>query len=196
MASSGVESVNPNSIPTQMNRQQLEWFCLFAVAVAGKGAKQTEAKLNDYMDNFGRFGVNPFDAVRADIYDGVLGYWIRAHRFGQYTRIEKAWTELVKLDVTKDLTVEKLEAIPGIGPKTARFIVLYTQPDSNVVPLDTHILKYLAKRFPGVAVPKSTPSKGAKYAALEQLFQQEAKRRKMTVKELDTEVWRSYAIKA
>ena len=168
-----------------------EWFVLFAICVAGKSAKQAEKKLNEYLD--GWTGV-PFKAVRCDLeIDGVLLARLKLCRIGQYKRIDRAFREVSKLDVTKDLTVEKLEAIPGIGPKTARFIVLYTDPDAQCVPLDTHILKYLAKHYQGAKVPKSTPAAGRKYRELELLFQESAKARGKSVRQLDTEVWQSYA---
>jgi thermostable 8-oxoguanine DNA glycosylase len=178
------------NMPKIVPMEEREWFVLFAIAVAGKSAKQTQDKLNEYL----QYGLDtPFDTVRLDIENDALFHYLKAVKMGQYKRIERAFKEVVKLDVTKDLTVEKLEAIPGIGPKTARFIVLYTQEDSNVVPLDTHILKYLAYQYPAFSVPKSTPPAGKKYKELEEMFQYEAKRLGKTVRELDTEVWQHYA---
>lgn len=183
------------NMPKVVPMEEREWFVLFSIAVAGKSAKQTEKKLNEFV--YGVRESSPwnglFDWLR-HMPDDLLEWAVRFYKFGQYKRITKAFREVSKLDVTKDLTVEKLEAIPGIGPKTARFIVLYTQEDSNVVPLDTHILKFLAKTYPQVQVPKSTPS-GRKYAELERLFQQTAFVMGKSVRQLDTEVWQSYARK-
>jgi hypothetical protein len=44
-------------------------------------------------------------------------------KLGQYTRIEHVFRQIVLLDVTK-VTLEELESIKGIGPKTARFFFL------------------------------------------------------------------------
>jgi thermostable 8-oxoguanine DNA glycosylase len=175
-------------MPQTVPMSEREWFVLFAICVAGKSAKQTQAKLNEYL-NFG-FS-SPFDTVRLDIANNSLLPYLKAVKMGQYKRIEKAFREVVKLDVTKDLTVEKLEAIPGIGPKTARFIVLYTDPDSQCVPLDTHILKYL--RSKGFDAHKSTPPAGKKYRWFEEQFKACAIAAGKTVRELDTEVWQRYA---
>jgi len=179
-----------SNMPKVVPVEEREWFVLFAICVAGKSAKQTQTKLNQYLGNV---PLSPFEIAQVDIKCEWLGSSLRDCKIGQYSRIEKAFREVIKLDVTKDLTVEKLEAIPGIGPKTARFIVLYTDPDAQCVPLDTHILKYLAKHYPGAKVPKSTPAAGRKYRELELLFQESAKAQGKSVRQLDTEVWQSYA---
>lgn len=184
--------------PKVVPMEEREWFVLFSICVAGKSAKQTQEKVNSYLRLYGR-KFTPFQVVQRDINAGVLDVALRTHSMGQYKRIRKAFEEVVKLDVTKDLTVEKLEAIPGIGPKTARFIVLYTNPDADCVPLDTHILKYLKIKYEhyedvlGFKIPKSTPTKGPRYQKLEKLFQEEAKKQGKSVRQLDTEVWTSYA---
>lgn len=184
------------NMPQVVPMEDREWFVLFAICVAGKSAKQIQEKLkaflNEYVAPRGFLPFTPFADVRVMIRHNQLTDRLQKYKMGQYKRIEKAFREVVKLDITKDLTVEKLEAIPGIGPKTARFIVLYTNPDANCVPLDTHILKYLAKENPLSKVPKSTPSSGKKYRQLEILFQLAAKRQGKTVRQLDTEVWESY----
>lgn len=190
------------NMPSTVPIKDREWFVLFSICVAGKSAKQTQEKLNEYLRGciFYEKSYTPFDVVRGDIAEGDVHFLdtLKKYKFGQYSRIEKAFREVVKLDVKTDLTVEKLEAIPGIGPKTARFIVLYTDPNAEVVPLDTHILKFLAtfdayESVLGFKVPKSTPPAGARYRALEQMFQTIAKGRGKTVRQLDTEVWQSYA---
>lgn len=134
-------------MPKIVPMEEREWFVLFAIAVAGKTAKQTQAKLNEYLN---QITMTPFETVRWDVESNMLDHWLRFYKFGQYKRILTAWTEASKLDVKTDLTVVKLEAIPGIGPKTARFICLYTDPTFNGVPLDTHVLKFLATIYPGV----------------------------------------------
>lgn len=188
-------AVDPTAIPKSMTRDQLEWWILFGICVAGKGAKQTEAKLNALLHHIRYFApvcyASPFQRIRYTVSQDSLRWFLQHQKMGQYTRIEKAFREVVKIDLDK-ISVELLETVPGIGPKTARMIVLYYDPQADCVPLDTHILKWLrAQGVPGV--PKSTPAAGNSYRALEGIFQLEAKLRGKTVRELDTEVWKSYA---
>ena len=181
------------NMPKIVPMEEREWFILFAVCVAGKSAKQTQKKLNDLLDWCSYEGQTPFQAINNEVNTGQLDHAVRLFKMGQYKRIVKAFEQVILLDVKTDLTVEKLEAIPGIGPKTARFICLYCDENCNRVPLDTHVLKYLAKNYPGANVPKSTPPAGKTYRRLELLFQISAQAQGKTVRQLDTEVWQSYA---
>jgi len=189
MAEPAQPAVDPENIPERMTPPQTEWFILFSIAVANKPAKATERKMDTFMNLSA--ATTPFGKVRSMIQYGTLGRNLRQARFGQYTRIEKAFRHVVNgLDIG-NLSVGALESVPGIGPKTARFIALYTLPGTEVVPLDTHILKFL--RSLGHKAPKSTPPAGRTYARLEQAFIKEARRRGMSVRDLDTMVWNTYS---
>lgn len=192
--------VDPKNIPALMTGEQLEWWILFGICVAGKSAEQTKKKLNTLLDEmreimrsrniFGK--LSPFYLVRQMAVERRLPTLLQKYKLGQYARIEKAMTYAsVNLDVNR-LTLDDLESVPGIGPKTARMVMLYSDSKFNGVPLDTHILKYLALMCPNTVVPKSTPPAGLHYRELEQLFQELARRQKKTVRELDTLVWKAY----
>lgn len=182
--------VDPTAIPRSMTKSQLEWWILFGICVAGKGAKQTEIKVNALLNDLpGKSG--PFGRIKRAIINERLGEAIKKHKLGQYKRISKAFRAVVDLDLD-NISIAALEAIPGIGPKTARMIILYYDPMAKCVPLDTHILKYL--RANGYSwAPKSTPPAGLKYKLLESAFVQIAHSLGKTVRELDTEVWKFYA---
>lgn len=185
--------VDPTAIPKRMSREQLEWWILFGICVAGKGAKQTETKVKALLDalHFKYGKRSPFELVRCAVNNLTLLKELEAVKMGQYRRIVNAFASAINLKLDR-ISVEALEEVPGIGPKTARMIMLYYDPKANCVPLDTHILKWL--RAQGVkGVPKSTPSAGREYNRLESLFQQFAQVNNMTVRELDTQVWQSYA---
>jgi thermostable 8-oxoguanine DNA glycosylase len=111
---------------------------------------------------------------------------------GKYKLYNKAFRAAVNIDLDS-ISVESLEKVPGIGPKTARMTAMYGFPDTagEVAVLDTHILKWL--RLKGYDAPKSTPQAGKRYLQLEQAFIAEAKKRSMSSAELDTSVWKSYA---
>lgn len=179
--------INPFKIPKRFTRTYLEEFILFAIVVANKPALQMAAKLNDFLSELS--DGSPFFRVKYLMATRHLDSMLRKHRMGQYGRISKAFRGAMKLDLD-NLTVEALEMVHGIGPKTARFIMLYYKPKSNIVPLDTHVLKFLGEL--GYTVPKSTPT-GQHYLRLERAFLAEAGRRNMTAKELDTQVWQSKA---
>lgn len=57
------------------------------------------------------------------------------------------------------------------------------------MPPDTHVLAFL--RGCGYNAPLTTPQKGRRYRELEGAFQAEARRRGMSVVELDQLVWRN-----
>lgn len=195
------QAVSPTAIPFHMNSDQREYWILFGIAVAGKGATQTEKKLNNFLTDayekrcavswIKRVDFTPFQCIRWLARERQLMYLLKKHKLGQYKRIEPALIFAASnLDVA-ELTIDNLEAVPGIGPKTARMILLYAYPDMQCVPLDTHILKYL--RLMGIlSAPKSTPPAGAFYNLLENLFVAEAKAQDKTVRQLDTEVWKAY----
>jgi thermostable 8-oxoguanine DNA glycosylase len=192
--------MNVEQMPEVVPIQDREWFLLFAICVAGKQAKATQAKLNEFLRDSCRLvpervWKSPLAIVSHLDEIGHLESQLRKHKMGQYNRILGAFREVSRpeFSIEKHLTVKDLENVPGIGPKTARFVVLYTDKDANCVPLDTHILKYLAYHFPNVRVPKSTPPKGRKYLYLENLFRYKAKEAGKSVRQLDSEVWSYYA---
>lgn len=184
------ERVDNFEMPKRMSKPQLEWWILFGICVAGKQAKQTqnklEAMLRDPQINWG----TPFQRIQAAIDQGILLNLLKTYKLGKYGLLDKAFREAIKIDLDA-INVESLQTVPGIGPKTARMIILYYEPDASVVPLDTHVLKWLREQ--GYNAPKATPT-GRRYLELEKAFIEEAKKRNMSVRDLDTEVWKKYAI--
>jgi len=187
------ESTIPNvECEVIKGRANKERWVLFGICVANKPANKTAEKLDGFLDWYRFSNETPFQIVAHNIDCSGFMATLRLFKFGQYTRIERAFREVTKLDVEKDLSVERLESIPGIGPKTARMLMLYIDPDLKVVPLDTHVLKYL--RLMNVSgVPKSTPPKGKTYKRLEDIFIAEAVAQGKSVRQLDTEVWQAYS---
>jgi thermostable 8-oxoguanine DNA glycosylase len=183
-------TVDPINIPKTLTRHQLEDWILFGICVANKEATQTRNKLDALLKDLGRHA-SPFDRVRSAMVKGTLMATLTKHRVGQYGRIYKAFTQVVELDLD-NISVASLESVHGIGPKTARMTLLYYLPDAEVVPLDTHILKYLRKLGYEDA-PKATPPSGKTYEKWEAIFVAEAKKAGATVREFDTYVWRMYA---
>jgi endonuclease III len=184
-----------------MTRPQLQWWILFTIAVAGKTAKQIEKKMRAFMD-LGDIHEGPFDRVKLMIYDQKLSYNLRLVKLGKYTLLNKGFRKAITLDL--DLleradfphALDLLTAVPGLGPKGARMVLMYAFPHhaNQWVVLDTHILRWL--RDHGVEdVPKSTPPEGRTYKRLERIFKAMADDHNMTTRQLDTVIWTKFSRK-
>lgn len=150
--------INPKAITNfSRTKEELEEFLMFAIVVAGKNSAQQAAKLDMFIRNIG----GTFEAMRRIPHE--IRPQLEAVKMGQYTRISKAFSKIVHLDLI-DATLEEIEGV--VGPKTARFFLLHSRPNQNVAVLDTHILKYMREK--GINAPKQTPP--LKYRKFEALF--------------------------
>ena len=191
--------ITPTNI-TNYNRTQseLEEFLMFAILVAGKTAKTQAEKLDWFLKTARIIKVSPFKWLRylIDYEDELLkashlSERLKTYKLGQYNRIEKAFRGILQFEGRLDaVTLEELESIEGIGPKTARFFLLHSRPDQKVAALDTHILKFMAEK--GYKVPKSTPSK-KKYGQIEKDFLTECEKAGKDVADMDLEIWKTYS---
>ena len=184
--------ITPEKI-TNYNRTQaeLEEFLLFAILVAGKKASTTAKKLDNFLAN--GCVKSPFKFLQCFVDYGNMGLdgWMRGHKLGQYKRLNNAFRGVLQFKgKLKDVSVEELESVKGIGPKTARFFILHSRPDQQVACLDTHILKWMGSK--GYKVPKTTPSK-KKYKQIESDFLHECHKVGKKVADMDLEIWKSYA---
>jgi hypothetical protein len=174
---------------------ELQELALFAVAVAGKNAGQTARKVHEFLElakpdrtDPSAVDSNPF--YRIDMLGDRLVPVMQMVRIGQYKRIGRAWRELARSVINlRTCTVFDLEKVPGIGPKTARFIILHSHKDVGCAVLDTHLLAHL--RDLGYHAPKSTPQNPLKYYELEQIVLELAKAAGQTPAEYDLNVWLS-----
>jgi thermostable 8-oxoguanine DNA glycosylase len=181
--------VDPTKI-TNFNStdNQLEEVLLFWVLVAGKTAVRIARSLDEMLNKLK--GNTPFEKIRF-IPREILPIMLKRYGIGCFNNKAKALLKLVNSGLNlRTCSVEELEKIYGIGPKTARCFVIHTRPDANCAGLDTHILKFLKSK--GHEVPSSTPT-GKKYRALEQIFLGYVKESGKSVAELDLEIWNKYA---
>jgi thermostable 8-oxoguanine DNA glycosylase len=193
----GKEVVDPYDTDySDRGRRDMEVWLLFCIAVAGKNSKNTTKALGRFTAYTEIWSEYPLYAIKEMLErmgDEVLDRYLRAARFGQYTKLHRAFSETAREFWCRDLrtlTIEELESIHGIGPKTSRYFKLTTDREARVAALDTHILKWLKKLgYPDI--PKSTPS-GRNYARIEQYFLQEVDKRGMTINDLDIAVWTAY----
>jgi thermostable 8-oxoguanine DNA glycosylase len=182
--------IDPTKI-TDFNRtkEQLEELLLFCIIVAGKTASIQAQKLEQFLKREKR---TPFKLIQSYIKRGILLERIKEAKLGQYNRLEKAFEEVLKLNVFT-CTVAELENITGIGPKTARFYILHSRANQNVAVLDTHLLKWLREELK-LKAPKSTPSSKT-YLFLEQKFLSFCKKNNKNPATLDLEIWNKYSAK-
>lgn len=167
-------------------KSALEEWLVFSVLVANKPAKRAARTTGLFLDLLP--GGSPLNKIRSNDGRTVRGALRRA-RTGQYRRILRALQTAAELD-PRTATLEELEE--AVGPKTARFFILSTRRNARCAALDTHVLKFLRSR--GHDVPAVTPAAGPTYRRIEQLFLDEARRRRMSPARLDEAVWRSYAV--
>jgi hypothetical protein len=186
-----LQKVDPFNLPSEpMSQGQLQYWILFSIAVAGKGAKVTEQKMVAFLEDEGRPLLSPFGIVKLYIERGQLLSKLKKHKLGKYKLLDAGFREAIELDLD-NLNVEKLDAVTGIGPKSARMIMMYGFPDQKeYAVLDTHVLKWLKAH--GYDVPNATPD-GKTYDRLEKIVLEEAAKHKMTARQFDTYVWQLYA---
>ena len=159
--------IDPDKI-TNYNRteEELQCFILFAIMVAGKKAKMMAPKLDHFL--FVNDKLTPFEFIRMLIDNGVLYGALLHSKIGKYKLLLQSLPQLVNsgLDL-HTCTIEDLEKIKGIGPKSSRFFILHSRPNQRIACLDVWILKYLKSL--GYKVPKQTPS-GKKYLEIEKIY--------------------------
>ncbi len=182
--------VDPDNI-TDYNRtdRELEEFMVFAICAAGKNANTTAKILNDIFDAAELVVEMPisFLARKKNLPD-----YLKKKGIGCYNNRAKTIHELdktIKMEgyFLRSASIDDLEAIHGIGPKTARFFIMHSRRDQRVAALDTHILKELKAN--GIDVPKSTPPAGKRYNELEKEFIKLADKAGKHVADYDLEVW-------
>lgn len=185
--------IDPANITNfKLSDEALEEHILFWVAVAGKNASNTSRALNSFLDHlYDRCpgAVGPFDAIR--MYGKRwLSHTLKKHGIGCYTHRAKAFWELANSNLNlRTCSVEDLEKIHGIGPKTSRCFIMHSRHNANVAGLDVHILRYM--RDQGIKVPRSTPT-GKKYLELEREFLRLVPKG-ISVAEFDLSIWRTYS---
>lgn len=172
------------------SRWAAEWKLLYAMVVAGKAAKFADRVMVRLIDDEDP-GVYPFEQIRAMILAGELDEALRRSRSGNYRKFAKGFPEVIKLDA-ETCSVEELESIHGIGGKTSRFFLLWTRPDVRYAALDTHVMKFL-KRLGHTKAMGTPPAQGKTYKRLERIFLAIALKLKVSARDLDYSVWKSYA---
>jgi thermostable 8-oxoguanine DNA glycosylase len=171
--------------------KELEERFLFCIFVAGKPAFRTARQLEEFLNGTSK----PLQKVFSMLDNNTLLKNLKKYGFGQYSKLERCFKELKKANLNlKTCSVDDLEKIHGIGPKTSRFFIVHTRPNQKLAILDVHVLRYLRENC-NVKTPKTTPSKVA-YKKIEQKFIEIAEKEKRDIAEFDLWIWNKYAIKS
>lgn len=194
-----ISKVHPSELellrPESIVWRSKEAFLLFCISVAGKRGKSTKVRIEKFLEPCTREGwdKSPFEYVRELIKGGKLRLMFKKFGFGQYTKLTKAFTQVIDagLDLDKCKTRD-LEKIHGIGPKTSRYYILRVRPNAKVAALDTHILHWL-RDLGHEGIPKNTPQSMNTYWRIEAIFLAEAKKRRCRPARLDAEIWHKYS---
>jgi thermostable 8-oxoguanine DNA glycosylase len=177
---------------TNFNRskRELQTFLMFCVLVAGKNSAVQAKKLNEFLSEAPN-NMLPFTYLWNLYYTGRLMEKMMDHKLGQYTRLEQCFKEIMMYGEDLDnINVMMLEAFSGIGPKTARFFLTHSRPNTSFAVLDTHVLRWMREEL-GVPTPKNTPS-GKQYLRLEKEFLSACAGLGKSPAALDLEIWSRY----
>lgn len=185
--------IDPTNI-TDFNRDDysIQEVILFWICAAGKNARVVSNCLDVILkkghDLFGE-NILPFDIIKK--FEN-LPQVLKNYGIGCYNNKSRSMLELVNsgLDL-RTCSVQDLENIYGIGPKTARCFIIHTRKNARHAGLDTHLLKFL--RDKGYNAPISTPNSRKKYAEVESIFLKLVDEYKTTVHELDLKIWNEYS---
>ena len=184
--------INPQEITNyKRTTDELEFFLLFCMVVAGKTSDIQARKLEQWYGTRFYQWHSPFDYI-SSLTLGLRGS-LENVKMGQYGRLVKSFRDAVELGPDlKKCTLHDLCKIRGVKFKTANFFLTHSRKDYNVPVLDTHVLKFLKAQ--GVKdVPKATPQDETDYNFFADQFTEIAKEMKMSVADLDLQVWKQYS---
>lgn len=186
------------------NDEELEQWFIFCVCVAGKSAAQMEKKVDAFLGLLKDVrhpiaGATPLMKIDVMLRRRVKAM-LRRVKMGRYDTLTDALVAGAKAVrrafFLQTCSVDELIRIPGVGPKTARFFLMYTRPGFRGAILDTHILKWMDRQQgtpPIYDFPQSTPQNPRRYAEIEDMFLAVCDARNLKPSELDSQIWKSMA---
>lgn len=182
------------------NRETCEYRLIYAVLAAGKPEKFADSAMQRLIAELEKRdlavirvkGKNRvfqwFKSLRAACRSGQLLSCLEAAQAGNSFKNAKIIGAAVNMNlVPQTVELEELMRIQGMGPRTARFYLRWTDRQLRYAVLDVHILGWL--RNLGHDVPDQTPPNGKRYDDVEQIFLSEADKRGVHPADLDKHLW-------
>lgn len=172
-----------------LDKSGLELHILFWIFAAGKNGHTASRCLNNILEDYSKKTnlVVPFEILKS-IED--LPKELKRFGVGCFNNKSKCIKDLINKNFDlSTCSIEDLESVWGLGPKSVRCFLIHTRKDQNLAGLDRHVLRYLGEL--GYKVPKSTPNK-KQYLEIEKIFIELAKSVGKTISELDLEIWTKY----
>lgn len=184
--------IEPSKITNfNLSNNQLEETILWWILAAGKNGKTAARCLNSFLSKFSSLSSSPFGVVAEVDRKFDLALEMKDCGIGCYNNKADSWRHLVNSNIDlKKCSLEDLESIKGIGPKTARCFLIHSRENQNYAGLDTHVLKFL--KMLGYKTPKSTPT-GKKYVYLEKEFLNLVKFLGKSAAEVDLIIWNYFS---
>lgn len=181
--------IDPDNVTNfDATNEELELQILFWICAAGKNGHTAAKCLNNFLSYFSKKNekTSPFEII-SSVHDLPLS--LKSFGIGCYNNKARTINDLLskKLNL-KTCTLEELETIWGMGPKTARCFLIHTRKNQKFAGLDRHILRFL--KDSGYDVPKNSPTK-KQYVELEKIFLSIAEKANKTISELDLEIWKN-----
>ncbi len=180
-----------NLINFERTTEELQLFWLYCGFSVGKSRKHAQTALARLLD--AGEGKTPCGRLRALIREGKLRDELYATRVGGWDRLEKFLRQSVDSGFNlRTVTVEKLEAVHGIGLTKARFFLLCSRETARCAVLDRHILTFIREQgHPDV--PEQVGKSRKEYLRLEGYFLEEADKAGLSAARFNLKQWRARA---
>lgn len=182
--------INPDNCTCfNLDKYGLELHILFWIFAAGKNGHTASRCLNNILKEYNKKTnlVSPFEILKS-IED--LPQELKRFGVGCFNNKSKCIKDLINKNFDlESCSIEDLESVWGLGPKSVRCFLIHTRKNQQLAGLDRHVLRYLSEL--GHKVPKSTPNK-KQYLEIEKIFIELAKSVGKTISELDLEIWTKY----
>lgn len=188
--------INPKQITNfNLTIPELQETILFWISAAGKNAQTASRCLDNLLTKWKTNNETPFSVILKINHKSNLANELKEHGIGCYNNKAKSFIQLARSNINlKTCTVDDLEAIHGIGPKTARCFIIHSRPNQRLAGIDTHLLKCL-KDLGLDNIPKTTPT-GNTYKRIEQQFLNLADLFQIEPAKLDLKIWNVYSSKS